>query len=151
MTTTTTEAAPMTATERATSYGRTLHILFPATAGIAPATLLRRLRLIECELCRINEADCNYGSNDRRTAREFKLVERVKSILWGDASCWADAPKGTARIYFNGDPRGYALKIEDSWIHDQRRAGNDLPRLVSDWGGYGIVAPAPEDLPRWRN
>lgn len=39
-------------------------------------------------------------------------------------------------VFLNGDPRGYALKIEDNWM----RARPEL-RLHSDWGGYGILAP----------
>lgn len=37
----------------------------------------------------------------------------------------------TDRVWFNGDPRGYALKVD-------LRDGETLHR---DWGGYGIIAP----------
>ncbi len=39
-------------------------------------------------------------------------------------------------IFFNRDPRGYALKIKSEWMH----AHPELP-LHRDWGGYGILAP----------
>jgi hypothetical protein len=39
-------------------------------------------------------------------------------------------------VFLNGDPRGYALKIESGWMREQ----NEF-RLHSDMGGYGILAP----------
>ena len=38
-------------------------------------------------------------------------------------------------VFINRDPRGYALKIDDVWMH------NKQPRLFRDFGGYGILAP----------
>ena len=42
-------------------------------------------------------------------------------------------------VFVNGDPRGYALKIEDAWT----RANDSEPeiRLERDAGGYGLLAP----------
>lgn len=39
-------------------------------------------------------------------------------------------------VFLNGDPRGYALKIEDEWLRDRPEV-----RIHKDWGGYGIIAP----------
>jgi hypothetical protein len=36
-------------------------------------------------------------------------------------------------IFFNGDARGYALKINDEFVKDKE--------IFKDWGGYGIIAP----------
>jgi hypothetical protein len=38
-------------------------------------------------------------------------------------------------VFLNGDPRGYSLKIEDSWMREHKA------ELHRDWGGYGILAP----------
>jgi len=38
-------------------------------------------------------------------------------------------------VFINGDPRGYALKINDKYVRE-----NQL-RIYSDMGGYGIIAP----------
>lgn len=38
-------------------------------------------------------------------------------------------------IFINFDPRGYALKIKDSYIKE-----NNL-KIYQDWGGYGILSP----------
>ena len=42
-------------------------------------------------------------------------------------------------VFLNGDPRGYALKIESAWV----RANDSGPeiRLERDMGGYGLLAP----------
>jgi hypothetical protein len=42
-------------------------------------------------------------------------------------------------VFLSGDPRGYALKIEDAWT----RANDTGPeiRLERDMGGYGLLAP----------
>lgn len=38
-------------------------------------------------------------------------------------------------IFWNRDPRGYSLKIDDDFIRDNARD------FYKDWGGYGIIAP----------
>lgn len=38
-------------------------------------------------------------------------------------------------VLLNGDPRGYALKIDDTWMREAKTP------LHQDWGGYGIIAP----------
>jgi hypothetical protein len=42
----------------------------------------------------------------------------------------------TPPIFFNRDPRGYALKIPSEWMHAHPEVS-----LHRDWGGYGILAP----------
>ena len=42
---------------------------------------------------------------------------------------------GDVTLHINGDPRGYALKVDDKWV-----CGNNAV-LKRDWGGYGILAP----------
>ena len=38
-------------------------------------------------------------------------------------------------VFFNSDPRGYALKISDKYTKEK-----DL-QIEKDWGGYGIISP----------
>ena len=38
-------------------------------------------------------------------------------------------------LFVNGDARGYALKIMDSYVMERRLD------IYKDWGGYGIIAP----------
>jgi len=41
-------------------------------------------------------------------------------------------------VFFNRDPRGYALKIQDDYIREIREDGKSIH---TDMGGYGIIAP----------
>lgn len=40
------------------------------------------------------------------------------------------------KVFINGDPRGYALKIDDKYRDRLHSVG-----IHRDWGGYGIIAP----------
>lgn len=40
------------------------------------------------------------------------------------------------KVFVNGDPRGYTLKIDDKYKDKMHKAG-----VYRDWGGYGIIAP----------
>lgn len=46
-------------------------------------------------------------------------------------------------VFINLDPRGYALKIQDSWMREQRNNSATAYKaaLAQDWGGYGLIAP----------
>ena len=46
-------------------------------------------------------------------------------------------------VFLNGDPRGYALKIESAWVL-ANDSGSDI-RLERDMGGYGLLAPTAYD------
>lgn len=50
----------------------------------------------------------------------------MKGIGWHD--------KGV-KVFLNGDARGYALKIHDSYVKEHNL------KIHTDWGGYGIIAP----------
>ena len=54
-----------------------------------------------------------------------KIVSKVAKIL----------NTSTDNIYFNGDPRGFALKFSEDF-------SRTLPtNFYKDFGGYGIIAP----------
>ncbi len=46
-------------------------------------------------------------------------------------------------VFVNRDARGYALKINDEWLNQQRSRADTVHKAVihRDWGGYGIIAP----------
>lgn len=44
--------------------------------------------------------------------------------------------KNINKVFVNGDPRGYALKIDDKYRDKLHKFG-----IERDWGGYGIIAP----------
>lgn len=65
---------------------------------------------LERRLNRINEANCNEPSSDRRDKAEVKLQGEARAI----------AARLGMKVRFNGDPRGGALKVLDV------ECGNDL-------------------------
>jgi hypothetical protein len=129
--------------ERIRAHGEALIECFPALTGQNPMSVCRKLRRLEVALSRMNERDCSEPmtetERDSFDAEYERTCDKVKALLWGEAAtCWADAPEGTARIRFNGDPRGYALKIHDGWMVANR---DRSARIARDWGGYGLIAP----------
>ena len=101
-------------------HGEKLLTIFPNSIESNPVKLCKKLFRIEN---RANLLALNYCNGDLASdvyERESDAaLERVNRIL------------GTDRAWFNGDPRGYALKFNPSRDEDIHR----------DWGGYGIIAP----------
>lgn len=93
-----------------------------------PVTLCKQLRRLEARAHRLAEDGCNRemaeGEEDRR---ESSIMKGLDNILNYKAQ--------GIPVFFNGDPRGYALKIESEYVAEHNL---DLHR---DWGGYGIIAP----------
>ena len=101
------------------AHGRSLLAIFPNAIETDPLTLCKRLYRIEV---RASNAACNYCNAGDGDAWEREAEK---------AGIDANRVLGTDRVWVNGDPRGYALKID-------LQPGEHLHR---DWGGYGIIAP----------
>lgn len=116
----------MKATQKAEiiKHGENLLAIFPNAAERDPLTLCRKLRRIEARAHRAAEAACNHQAGADAWPRERARAREA-----------ANALLGTYRVWVNGDPRGYALKVD-------LRDGEHLHR---DWGGNGIVAPCLTD------
>jgi hypothetical protein len=119
----------MTTTQKQTMYsqilehGNNLNKIF--NTGIEPVKLCKSLRRLELKANKIATDWCN-GVIDTENIDPIiePVMKAARKIL------------GTAYpIQFNGDARGYALKISDKIM----RAEN--LNLYQDWGGYGILAP----------
>jgi hypothetical protein len=110
-------------------HGLQLERQFGNGSSGGPVSLCKALHRIETRTHHKAEDMCN-GTIEMPDAVFNKwydrIVKRVSELLPG-------LPKEAIKI--NTDPRGYALKIEDSYI---RENNIDLHR---DWGGYGILAP----------
>ena len=95
-------------------------------------TLWRRLRKVELEASRAATAQCNAAPFEGQPYREEaewdafcnRIAAKVAKIL-------GHVPDG---FTINGDPRGYALKIDPD-------KGTVPPGMVTDWGRYGLLAP----------
>jgi len=109
-------------------HGFRLQRIFPATREMSPVALAKSLHRIEVEAHRLAEAECSRplaeGYSERK---ESSILRRLDALLGFKA---AGVP-----VFLNGDPRGYALKIEDSYVREHN------VEIERDWGGYGILAP----------
>lgn len=87
--------------------------------------LWRKLRRIESEASSFAVAMCNTGRSDEQVeAMDERIRGRIERTL-------GKLPVG---FFFNKDPRGYALKIDNEVA--------EIPAgMHKDWGGYGILAP----------
>ena len=110
-------------------HGFKLIRVFNLPEGTPPVTLYKKVHRIEAEAHRMAEALCN-GEIDREGYEEKKeasILKRLDAILNFKAQ--------GIPVFLNGDPRGYALKIDDAYV---REHDIDIHR---DWGGYGTIAP----------
>lgn len=111
-------------------HGQNLLAIFPNAIEQDGVKLSKKLFSLESKAHRLTTLLCDSIPDKAiatANASLDKIELRVKQIL----GVPADAPY----IFINHDPRGYALKIKDSWLRE-----NNLV-LYRDWGGYGILAP----------
>ncbi len=95
---------------------------------------LHHLRVSEGRMHRAAERYCN-GEIDETilTRTEDRVTEKLIVLFNGKL------PDG---FFINTDPRGYALKIEDSVMKENQEEWAKLGLSPErDWGGYGILAP----------
>lgn len=105
-------------------HGNDLNRIF--NTGLDAITLCKKLRPLELKANKIATDWCN-GVIDTENIDPIiePILKKVYAILG----------KNIAPIVFNGDARGYALKIPDGYMK-----ANNLS-LYQDWGGYGIICP----------
>lgn len=109
-------------------HGLDLLAIFPNAIEKDPVKLYKKLFSLENKAHRLAEDYCN-GAYDCETIDEqiMPILARVSLILFGGVS------KKTSPVFFNGDCRGYALKINETFIQ-----GKNISR---NFGGYAILAP----------
>lgn len=92
--------------------------------GYIPDTL-KPIQKLERRAHKFTEDECNGLIDDEDKSRKFRefIEMQVKNLF----------NKPLRDFYFNGDPRGYALKIDDM--------NDDTTPLYRDMGGYGILSP----------
>lgn len=107
---------------------QTLKHIFPH-ARWKGEKLLHELNMLERQAHQHAIGLCNRDiSQEEYEQIEASILDALKDMLFGDHS--SDVP-----IFINGDPRGYALKINDGYVRSHQ-----LP-IHRDMGGYGIIAP----------
>jgi hypothetical protein len=108
-------------------HGEKLLKIFPNAKQKDPVKLCKSLRTYERKISAITLALCNGDPHliDGDSQLD-NLHNKVGALL---------KPSHARPFFINRDPRGYALKIQDT---DSRIHSADLHR---DMGGYGILAP----------
>jgi len=120
------EAKTKEAIER---HCRGLLAIFPNASETDPTKLYKELKRLEDRAHKLAEDYCNgHVDSDGWEAKRDKIRDKLNTLL----------NPGDVPVFLNGDPRGYALKIEDEWMREALSSGK---KLQTDWGGYGLLAP----------
>ena len=105
------------------AHGNNLNAIF--NTGLEPIALCKKLRRLELKANRIATDWCNGVIDSENIETHTKpILKAVEKIL-----------NSKYIILFNGDARGYALKIDSKIVKE-----NSL-NIYTDWGGNGILAP----------
>ena len=88
-------------------------------------SIAKSLHRLEVKAHRLAEMECNGDAVPE--GWEESIFKSLDNLLHFTA-------KGIP-VLVNGDPRGYALKIDDGYVREKR------VDIYRDWGGYGILAP----------
>lgn len=121
----------MTTTQRTRiiDHGMQLLAIFPLATVRDPIKLCKALRRLETAAHAFAERLCNGPEypQEQEDKIENQILDRLEALLqWRSTG---------VPVFVNRDPRGYALKIGDSWMTAKNAS------LHRDWGGYGILAP----------
>jgi hypothetical protein len=111
-------------------HGQQLLAIYPKATEREPLELCRRLHRLERRAGAFALRLCNgpeFSSEEIEDKQRARILQSVDELL-------KFSEAGPA-VFLNGDPRGYALKIDDE---DMRKGGY---ALHTDFGGYGIIAP----------
>ena len=105
------------------AHGNNLNAIF--NTGLEPIALCKKLHRLEIKANRIATDWCNGVIDSENIETLTKpILKAVEKIL-----------NSKYIILFNGDARGYALKIDSKIVKE-----NNL-KIYTDWGGNGILAP----------
>ena len=112
--------------KRIEDHGKNLLRIFPEATEKDAIKLCKKLFRLERKANNLATDYCNGIINtDEWPELTRPILKKVNDILGNK----------TVPIFINGDARGYALKIEDSYV---RKHGLYIQR---DMGGHGLIAP----------
>lgn len=104
-------------------HGENLNAIFKT--NLEPVTLSKKLLSLENKMHKANLDHVNQGTDPDATERS--VLAALDKLLGYKAK--------KIPIENNGDPRGYALKIDSNWVSKNRA------NIYTDFAGYGILAP----------
>jgi len=112
---------------RIEKHGNDLKTIFNLESA-DPIKLSKQIHMIEVKAARIALDYCNGGMElDAFEVEKEKMLKALDKVLNFTAQ--------SIPVFFNGDPRGYTLKIDDEYVR-----ANKL-EIHTDWGGFGILSP----------
>lgn len=93
---------------------------------------------LENKAHRAATAQCNGETYEGQPFREEDEWDAFKDEITARVAALFNStvPPG---FFVNGDPRGYALKIDNEDAEGKRLI--EAVKLHTDWGGYGILSP----------
>ena len=112
-------------------HGKDLKRVFNLDSSIDEVKLCKALFRIENKAHSIAEDFCNYGYESEEE------TEAIIDIILNKVDKLLNFKNQNIPVFFNGDPRGYTLKIDDDYMRK-----NKIYPFHSDWGGFGIIAPS---------
>jgi len=106
--------------------GQVLNKIFET--GIDDDILIIKVVVLERQAHDLAERFCNGTiDQDRYEYLKNHILTKLDQVL--------NFKEKNIPVFLNGDPRGYALKIDHEYVRE-----HDLS-IHRDWGGYGILAP----------
>lgn len=111
------------------AHGEKLKQFFNLDPSVDPMKLCKALRRLEVRCHRITTDACNG-------VIEPYDAEQEESVILDKVDKLVNFRAKNIKVFVNGDPRGYALKI--GLEHEEQIRKVNLSR---DWGGYGLIAP----------
>lgn len=122
-----------------TQHGENLNAIF--NTGLDAVKLCKKLHSLELKAHRLATDYCN-GENgitsENWDEKITPIMQKVYKILNNGEYNENRPHYKKVPIFLNGDARGYALKINESYMRMLKTNGKNLH---TDWGGYGILAP----------
>ena len=112
-------------------HGENLKRVFNLNSSIDEIKLCKSLFRIENKAHSIAEDFCNGIECTEEEQEKIinDILNKVDKLL--------NFKSQKIPVFFNGDCRGYTLKIDDDYMRK-----NKIYPFYSDWGGFGIIAPS---------
>lgn len=111
-------------------HGKDLKRVFNLDSSIDEIKLCKALFRIENKAHQLAEHFCNFYEDEEKQEKIIDdILNKVDKLL--------NFKNQNIPVFFNGDPRGFTLKIDSDYMRD-----NKIYPFYSDWGNYGIIAPS---------
>jgi hypothetical protein len=111
-------------------HGKDLKRVFNLDSSIDEVKLCKALFKIENKAHQLAEHFCSFYEDEEKQEKIIDdILNKVDKLL--------NFKNQNIPVFFNGDPRGYTLKIDCDYMRDKK-----IYPFYSDWGNYGIIAPS---------